>query len=666
MGSLLPTSRSEPRAKRRSSPPRTTRGVGSGWPEPLRRFGRRWWRSWGSPPTDSSSVAPRAAGPGRSRSGFRVPVSSWCPTPAAATRPTHASWTSSCGTGASGNRPRSPGHVTSDAGRSPLGGQHGLVGRAAALVRAGRVAAVELPRRNEPHWGRGEHGRCGCEIATNLRQCAGAEPLRRFLAMLDVPFRSAKQLAADIRKKKIGCLELLELYLSRVEKHDGKLNAIVVRDFDNARKRARAADRALARRQAWGPLHGVPMTIKESYDVTGLPTTWGVPAYKGRIATRNAVAVDRLLGAGAVLFGKTNVPLYLADWQSFNAIYGTTNNPWDVRRAPGGSSGGSAAALAAGLTGLEAGSDIGSSIRNPAHFCGVYGHKPTWGIVPREGQALPWQKAPVDIDVVGPLARSADDLALALSVMAGPDEIEAAGWQLRLPPPKQKRLRDFKVALMLDAPGIPVDRTVMDRLQALADFLGKRKTTVDDRARPAIDTREAFAVYVRLLRAATSDRQNDADFDRNVELTRELAPDDESYYARATRAAVLSHRDWLAANEVRHRMRVAWAEFFTRYDLLLCPVAGTAAFPHDQKGERYDRTLTVNGKRVPVTDHLFWAGYTGASFLPSTAAPCGFTPSDLPVGVQIVGPQYGDLTCLGFAQLLEREFQAFVPPPAFA
>ena len=485
--------------------------------------------------------------------------------------------------------------------------------------------------------------------------------------MLDVPFRSARQLAADIKRKKIGCLELLDLYLARVEKYDGALNAVVVRDFDRARTRARAADRALARRQLWGPLHGVPMTIKESYDVVSLPTTWGVPAYKDRIATKNAAVVDRLLGAGVVLFGKTNVPLYLADWQSFNAIYGTTNNPWDVKRAPGGSSGGSAAALAAGLTGLEAGSDIGSSIRNPAHFCGVYGHKPTWGIVPRAGQALPWQNAPVDIDVVGPLARSADDLAVALAAVAGPDEIDGAGWQLRLAPPRQKRLRDFKVALMLDAaPEIPVDREVADRLQALGDFLGRQKVKVDDRARPAIDTREAFSVYVKLLRAATSDRQSDADFEKNAGVARGLAPDDESYYARATRAAVSSHRDWLAANEARHRMRLAWAEFFTTYDLLLCPVAGTAAFPHDQQGERHDRTLVINGKRVPVTDHLFWAGYTGVSFLPSTAAPCGFTPGGLPVGVQIVGPQYGDLACIGFARLLEREFQAFVPPPGYA
>ncbi len=484
--------------------------------------------------------------------------------------------------------------------------------------------------------------------------------------MLDVPFRTATQLAADLRKKKISCQELLDLYLARVEKYDGALNAIVVRDFDRARTRARAADRALARRQVWGPLHGVPMTIKESYDVAGLPTTWGVPAYAKNVAATNATAVARLLEAGVVLFGKTNVPLFLADWQSYNAIYGTTNNPWDVARAPGGSSGGSAAALAAGLTGLEAGSDIGSSIRNPAHFCGVYGHKPTWGIVPRTGQALPWQTAAVDIDVVGPLARSADDLALALSVMAGPEAIEAAGWQLRLAPPKRKRLRDFKVALMLDAPDAPVDREVQDRLQALGDFLRRQKVKVDDRARPAVDTGEAFAVYTRLLRAATSDRQSDADFEQNQAIARGLAVGDQSYYARAMRAAVLSHRDWLAANETRHRMRRAWAEFFTKYDLLLCPVAGTAAFPHDHKGERYERTLIVNGRRLPVTDHLFWAGYSGAFFLPSTAAPCGFTPRGLPVGVQIVGPQYGDLTCLAFARHLEREFQAFVPPPGYA
>jgi amidase len=484
--------------------------------------------------------------------------------------------------------------------------------------------------------------------------------------MLDIPFRTARQLAADVRRKRIGCRELLDLYLARVERHDPAINAIVVRDVERARRRARAADRALARGEIWGPLHGVPMTVKESYDVAGLPTTWGVPALVDNIATRNAVVVDRLLGAGVVLFGKTNVPLYLADWQTFNAIHGTTSNPWDLSRAPGGSSGGSAAALAAGLTGLEAGSDIGSSIRNPAHFCGVYGHKPTWGIVPRQGQALPGQVGPVDIDVVGPLARSAGDLALALSIMAGPDAIDAAGWRLRLAPARGTRLRDFRVALMLEAPESRVDREVQDRLQALGDFLGRQRVRVDDRARPAIDTAEAFRVYIRLLRAATSARQTDAEFATNAGLAHRLAPDDDSYRARALRAAVLPHRDWLAASEARHRMRLAWADFFTRYDLLLCPVAGLAAFPHQQQGERHERMLPVNGRPTPVTDHLFWAGYSGVSLLPSTAAPCGFTPAGLPVGVQIVGPQYGDRSCLTFARLLERDFQAFVPPPGYA
>ncbi len=483
--------------------------------------------------------------------------------------------------------------------------------------------------------------------------------------MADIAYRSARQLAADIRRKRIGCLELLDHYLARIDRYDAAINAVVVRDVDRARKRARAADRARAKGQSWGPLHGLPMTVKESYDVAGLPTTWGLPSLRDNVARRNATVVERLLGAGAVIFGKTNVPLYLSDWQSFNAIYGSTNNPWDLARAPGGSSGGSAAALAAGLTALEAGSDIGSSIRNPAHFCGLFGHKPTWGIVPRHGQSLPGHVAPVDIDVVGPMARSASDLGIALDVMAGPDPIEAAGWQLRLRPPRQRRLRDFKVALMVDAPESSVDATVRERLHALADFLRRQRVKVDDRARPAVDTGEALRVYVRLLRAATSARQSDAEFEKNAASARGLAPGDDSYYARATRAAVLPHRDWLAANESRHRMRLAWAEFFTRFDLLLCPVAGVTAFPHDQQGERHERTVMIDGRRAPVTDHLFWAGYSGAFFLPSTAAPCGFTSDGLPVGVQIVGPQYGDLTCLAFARMLEREWQAFVPPPAF-
>ncbi|HSE05464.1 MAG TPA: amidase [Methylomirabilota bacterium] len=483
--------------------------------------------------------------------------------------------------------------------------------------------------------------------------------------MTALPFRSAKQLASAIRRRTIGCLEALDLYLARVERFNPQLNAIVATDVDAARRRARQADAALRRGQVWGPLHGVPMTVKESYDVAGMPTTWGLGELKDNVPTRNALAVDRLLGAGVVLFGKTNVPAWLADWQSFNPVYGTTNNPWDLSRVPGGSSGGSAAALAAGLTGLEAGSDIGASIRNPAHYCGVYGHKPTYGIVPPRGQALPGRVAPGDISVIGPMGRSADDLALGLSAMAGADEIDGAGWRLELPAPRRKTLREFRVAVMRTDPVSEVDDEVQGRVQAVADFLAGKKVRVSDIARPDIDTAEAQRLYVLLLRAATSGRQTLEQFRQNEEIARGLRPDDESYYARMTRANVASHRDWLAANEARHQMRWRWAEFFRDWDVLLCPAAAGTAFPHDHEGERHERTIVVNGRRVPTTDQLFWAGYSGMVYLPSTVAPAGFSPAGLPIGVQIVGPQYGDRTCIELARLLEREFQGFVPPPGY-
>ncbi|MCW5729494.1 MAG: amidase [Alphaproteobacteria bacterium] len=484
--------------------------------------------------------------------------------------------------------------------------------------------------------------------------------------MTDIAFSSAKNLAGMIRRRRIGCLELLDHYLARVERYNPTLNAVIAMDVANARKRARAADRALARGEVWGPLHGVPMTVKESFDMAGLPTTWGAPSHRDAVATSDALAVQRFRAAGAIPFGKTNVPMMLADWQSYNEIYGTTNNPWDLNLSPGGSSGGSAAALAAGLTGLEAGSDIGASIRNPAHYCGVFGHKPTWGICPPRGQALDGRVAPTDIAVIGPLARSAEDLEIALNVMAGPDEIDGAFWQLRLPKPRQSRLRDFRVAVMLDDPNAEVDRAVQDILAELARFLVRSKAKVSLTARPRIETGMAQRVYIALLRAATSGRQSDAELEANRRAAAELPPGDESYRARMMRANVMPHRDWLGFNEARHRMRLAWAEFFRDYDLLLCPAASSAAFPHDQAGERHERTIAVNGKRVPVTDQLFWAGLSGMAYLPSAVAPAGETAHGLPVGVQIVGPQGGDLTCIAFARLLEREYRAFLPPPGFS
>ena len=479
--------------------------------------------------------------------------------------------------------------------------------------------------------------------------------------MPDIPFSSARQLASMIRTKKIGALELLNLYLQRVERYSD-INAIIFMDVDAARKRARQADRALARGNLWGPLHGVPMTIKESFDIVGMPTTWGVPRYKENYPSRNALVVDRFLQAGAVLFGKTNVPMYLADWQTFNDIYGTTNNPWDRNRVPGGSSGGSAAALAAGLTGLEAGSDIGASIRNPAHYCGVYGHKPTYGIISPLGQTLPGTVGKSDISVVGPLARSAEDLALALDVMAGPDDIDGSGWKLSLPKPKKKELREFKVAIVHDDPEAEVDEEVRKKLRELTIFLKKMKVKVRQDARPAIDSREAHRNYIQLLRGATSGRLTPEDVEKNLAALKSLRADDESYRAQMIRAQAMTHKEWLAADNLRHRMRLAWAEFFRDFDLFLCPVATTTAFEHNQKGERWERMIPVNGKPQPSTTQMFWAGYSCNFFLPATVAPIGLSRGELPVGVQIVGPQYGDHTCIQFARLLEREYHRFIPP----
>ena len=317
--------------------------------------------------------------------------------------------------------------------------------------------------------------------------------------MTELHFETAQKLAHRIQQREISALELTDLMIRRIEELDGDLNAVVVRDFERARATARARDEATAAGRSEGPLHGVPMTIKESYDVKGLPTTWGIPLLKDNLAEHNSEAVARFQAAGAIFLGKTNVPTNLADLQSYNAIYGQTNNPWNHDRTPGGSSGGSAAALAAGLTSLECGSDIGGSIRNPAHFCGVYGHKPTWGIVPPQGHAIPGQLAGPDISVCGPLARSAEDLALALEVISGPEPLEGPGWRLELPPPPPKKLSDYRIALWPDDPMAPVSAEVSQRVRDLGARLAKHGAIVSDSARPRFEPERAHRNYIKLL-----------------------------------------------------------------------------------------------------------------------------------------------------------------------
>ncbi len=483
--------------------------------------------------------------------------------------------------------------------------------------------------------------------------------------MTELAFRSATSLAADIRRRKIGCRELLEHYIERLERYNPTLNAIIATDLEGARERADAADGALEHDEVWGPLHGVPMTVKESFDVKGFVTSWGSPDFRDYHPARSAVCVERLMNAGANVFGKSNVPLFLGDWQTYNDLYGTTSNPWDLDRTPGGSSGGSVAALAAGLTALEAGSDIASSIRTPAHYCGVYGHKPTFGVITTRGQLVPGRAAFTDMAVLGPMARSADDLALALRIMAGPDDIDGLGWRVELSKPRKQRLADFRIAVMLNAPHAEVDSEVQARVEEVAEVAARAGAEVSFHARPEIDTEEADRLFHRLLDAALSGRQAESEFQNNVAAARALSPGDDSAHARALRNATLSHRDWLIANELRHKMRLKWAEFFCRYDLLLCPPAATAAPLHNHDGEPFDRPVTVNGKQVALSNQFFWCGYSGLAFLPSTVAPAGTTSGGLPVGIQIIGPQYGDLTCIHFARLLESVHLGFTAPPGY-
>jgi amidase len=482
--------------------------------------------------------------------------------------------------------------------------------------------------------------------------------------MTSIAFKPALEMGKLLRKKKISAMELLGECLTQYARHNDRINAVILTDLTRARAMATAADKRLAKGKALSPFDGVPMTIKESFDWAGHPSTWGDPALIDNIPKTNAVALDRMLASGAVVYGKTNVPLALADWQSFNAIYGTTSNPWDVTRSPGGSSGGAAAALASGMSALEIGSDIGASIRNPAHYCGVYGHKPTYGIVPYRGHLMPGSVSVSDITAAGPMARSAHDLTAMLALLAGFDGAGARAKVLKLPKPQAKSFKALRVAIKLNSTASEVDQAYQDRIVALGEFLKKRVKKLSYEAVPAFSDAEACVNFITLLRATSTKRMSSAEIENAASKAKALDPADMSYVALMTRAFGLSHGAWLKANEQRHRMRLQWEAFFADWDVMLCPVAASAAFPHDHVGERHERFITVNGRKVSTIDQRFWAGYGGNFYLPATVAPIGLVQPGLPVGVQIITRAYDDLLALKVAAWIEDEYYAFQPPPA--
>ena len=442
-------------------------------------------------------------------------------------------------------------------------------------------------------------------------------------------FQSALAIAAQLRHRQLSAVECLEYFRARVARLNPALNAIIAFDWERADESARRADQTLAQGLPCGPLHGVPMTIKESFDVAGLPTTWGERSLS-YVAERDDPAVERLRAAGAVIFGKTNVPRLLLDFQSYNDIYGVTNNPWDLERTPGGSSGGAAAALAAGLTSLELGSDIGGSIRNPAHYSGVFGHKPTFDIVASEGLTPPPYVAGGDLAVAGPLARSAEDLELSLRLLVGPGRLNRA---VRVELPETRRpLREYRVALWPNDANAPVQREIADRCQSVGDRLAALGVKVSDKARPGFSADHAASVYRSLLSAATNE------------------------------ASTLTHRDWLQLDEERTRLRLAWREFFREWDIVLCPIAACVAFEH-LHGAYRGRKLLIDGVETPYFQQLFWAGLATCSYLPSTVFPTGLGAQKLPIGLQAIGDAYADLQTIEFARLVTQELGGFQPPP---
>jgi len=470
---------------------------------------------------------------------------------------------------------------------------------------------------------------------------------------------------ARLDRGEVSAVELVDQAIARIEKLDGPINAVIVRDFDRARDTAKEADRRRAGGQR-APLLGVPMTVKESYNVMGLPTTWGFPEFKDNRARDDAATVARLKEAGAIIVGKTNVPVALADWQSFNSIYGVTRNPWNLNYSPGGSSGGSAASLAAGYVPLEIGSDIGGSVRVPSHFCGVFGHKATYGLIPVRGQSLPGTTRAADLGVCGPMARTAADLDLALGILAGPEREMANGYRLALAEPRHADLEDYRVLVLCEHPLVPTRREIADAVSRFAARLEKAGVKIARSSDLVPDLAHAGRVYLQLLGAETNNRMPPEQRRAIEDAAAKLSPGDDSLHALRLRNVNLSHRDWVALDEQRMRIRAQWGILFDTFDVVIGPPLSTAAFPHDFNRDQNDKRVNIDGKEITYVDQLVWPGVATLAGLPATVAPIDSTSDGLPVGIHIMGAQFDDRTTIAFAGLIERAFGGFKPPPEFA
>ena len=454
-------------------------------------------------------------------------------------------------------------------------------------------------------------------------------------------FQSATDAAQAVRRKELSSRELTEMLIERIEAVNPALNAVVELRREGALQEALAADEVVSRGDATGPLHGVPISIKDSFNVAGLHTTWGNPAFKDFVADSDATIVRRLRQAGAIIVGKSNVAFMLGDFgQTANELYGVTNNPWDTTRTPGGSTGGAAAALSAGITYLDYGSDLVGSIRIPASYCGVYGLKPSVGIVPLSGFQPPGPPLPPSdmryMSAVGPLGRSPRDLRTALRATAGPENQAAKAYSWSLSSPRHARLEDFRIGVVLDHGHAPVSSEVAASLSDAVDTLARAGATVVEGWPDGVDpvrNYESFGFHVQSFFAFQEPGEDFAKFSEFVD-----------------------HEN------LRMASRAAWTRYFEDIDVFLCPVSFTPAFPHDARPFEERTIATPEGERS-YNDQAFWVSHASLPGLPAVAAPVGRTPGGLPVGMQIVAPLYEDDTAITFAELLADVIGGYEPPP---
>jgi len=475
---------------------------------------------------------------------------------------------------------------------------------------------------------------------------------------------SATRQAEAIRSKELSSRELLDAFAARIERLNPAVNAVVTLDLERGEAAATAADEATARGEGTGPLHGLPITMKDALAVEGMRSTGGAVELTDHVPTTDADCVARVREAGAFVFGKTNVPRWSGDLQTYNEIFGTTNNPWDPERVPGGSSGGAATSVALGFTSFEIGTDIGGSIRVPSAYCGVAGHKPSYGVVATGGyldhQAGGFTEP--DVNVHGPIARSVDDLELLLDVLAAPAPDRSKAWQVELPPPRHAAIKDFRVAVWSDESACPVSADTVAAVEAAGLALVDAGCTVDPAARPAIDADAAARLGLGLVGAAVTPSMSDDEFAFVESMVGD--PNLSDADAQTVAAYATSHRSWLAMDRERAHVRRAWATFFEDHDVLLCPVIARPPFPHLQGGSMADRMIDIDGTSRRYTDLLWWSILIGMAYLPSTVVPAGRTADGLPVGVQVVGPYLDDHTTIAVARAVSQRLGGIEPPPS--